>query len=150
MNTVPVLETDAEIIAALREKKDFNSNVLTARQEDLAYVFRHDEEILAFFCKHDDLYINMDPSKSHLVDNLSTKGPIAAFNLNKFDDIIHAALFPLLQKESVALCDVARFFIACTIHGIASDAFIDQNIKERGQSPRFIKLALGLISSLED
>lgn len=143
--TIPVLETDSEIIAALREKKDFNSNVLTARAEELAYVFRHDEEIIAFLCSHGDLYINMDPSMAHLANNLRTKGPMAAALFNKFDDIVHAALYHQLGEDCVALMGAAKFSIACTIHNIPTDDFIDQNIKDRGQSPEFLKLALALI-----
>lgn len=143
--TIPVLETDVEIIAAIREKKEFNSSVLSGTPRELAYELSHDGELIAFWCSHGDLYVNMDPSQAHLASNLEKLGPVAATNFSRGDDCIHQALFPILGPETVALLGAAHFSIAATIHELEQDKFIDQNIKDRGLSAKFLQLALAVL-----
>jgi hypothetical protein len=143
MNTVPVLETDAEIVAAIREKKVFNSSVLSARQGDLAYVLSHKGEDIAFICSHGELYINLDPSARRMYNELmdsSANAEAVEELFMKCGTLIHNSWEG--GRETIVLCDLDKFAVVCAIHGIQPDEYIVDNLRDRGLLLKFLAMAL--------
>lgn len=145
MNTA-ILETHAEIIKALANKQDFDSNYISGKQLPLAYVVSFRGEDWAFLCAHDDLYINLHLSAEHMGKEMAKVQPE---DKRRFIDSMIGQVNILREafpdKKDVDLCTVDRFAIAAAIHDITPDDYIISNMRDRGLMKSFVHMSLKLM-----